>query len=860
MRRYPHLTDAPEFPGSGRALYEQIPGSFDYDTWGEGAKLTVTSVPWSVYAPGIATDRPGFETEKQRDDWFAQHCAKTTSETHYLETRVRYQINDYVEVDFTFDYASRYNYLIVEYPNAPVSYGTEGMRKWYFHITEIKYDAPSCTTLMLVPDWWATVAPFMSVNHMILERGHAPLANSSVSDYLSAPIDNSEYLLSPDVDFGGRSIVAAHDDIVFNDGNVYAVLCLRGVPIDGDFADYKMPFMNATFNNGVPSGYQFCVLASELAAFLTAWQENAPQSMQALEALYFVGEKLLAMDVPFTLWDCTLRCGAQGKKHVETFELSEQAFGFADNVKHLAKLYTYPYSFIEIADERGDVTEIRIENLTEGKVQLESALNGAFPWLSVSAHVTGYGGKRSALTFATAQQEEFGAGGFWYDTLKSWGVPCYKINQSAAQANDYRTHYSRVQRAADAKVTYDNATASAETANENALASNATANENALASNATANENALASNANARNNVANSVNNMANNNAVTVAMNNALTTTSIDQGYKGVALSNTKIRTDTQYDLGNCNASFDADMAQLAVAATNNDTQAAAGVISGAISMGAAVAKGDLGAGLDAMSGIINTGATWTTTSASIAVSQSNNVEVYNQSVTSAYGKQDSAIAYGANSNGVNNDALTANNTTRNNAATTMSENNQLCATLNADANKTTADDNANRTKTTGDANANRSLATGNANANRSKDTAISNALTSYDNAIAAIASSVSEASMQTPLSFGIAQNGEFSNTRPMMLSVNVVTESKSAIRQAAAQFLRFGYALNQPWEFESWNLMRNFTYWKVSDVWATGTGAVPEEGQDAFRRMLYDGITIWSDPDKIGKVSIYDN
>ena len=53
---------------------------------------------------------------------------------------------------------------------------------------------------------------------------------------------------------------------------------------------------------------------------------------------------------------------------------------------------------------------------------------------------------------------------------------------------------------------------------------------------------------------------------------------------------------------------------------------------------------------------------------------------------------------------------------------------------------------------------------------------------------------------------------------------------------------------------------MRNFTFWQVSDIWATGVDAVPEEGQDAFRRMLYDGVTVWRDPDKIGKVSIYDN
>lgn len=860
MNRFPHLKGSGDFPGIGRELYEQIPGAFDYGEWGEGAKLTVTSVPWGVYAPGVSADRPGFETEKQRDDWFARHLAKTTSEAHYLETRVRYQINDYIEVDFTFDYASRYNYLIVEYPDAPVTYGDSGIRKWYYHITEIKYDSPSCTTLMLVPDWWVTVAPLMSVNHMILERGHAPVAATSVSDYLSAPLDNSELLLTPDVDFGGRSIVATHADTVFNDGDVYAVICMRGVPIDGDFSDYKMPFSNSTFNNGVPSGWNFCLLAADLPGFLTAWQGAAAQSMQALEVLYFVGEKLLAKGQAFERWGYTLYNGAQGGKHTASVELSPEKFGFDASVSKLAKLYTYPYSFIEVADERGNVTELRVENLVEGKVQVESALNGAFPWLTVSAHVTGYGGKRSAISFSTAEAQDFGAGGFWYDTLKSWGVPCYKINQSAAQANDYHTHYSREQSENSAAVALANAQRSANTGNANTLASNATANANALSSNATANANALASNATARTNVTNNADNMGTNNAVTIAMNNAIVATSIDQGYKGVALANTKLRTDTQYDVGNCNASFDADMAQLAVASANNDAQAVAGVISGAVSMAASVAKADVGGGLDAMAGIIDTGASWATTSANIAVSQSNNIEVYNQSITSAYGKQDSAIDYGANANGVNNDALQANNTTKNDAASTICQNNKNLMNANADNTKATADANANRVKANADSTANATKATADGNAARTLETSLANAQASYDNALAAITASVAEASMQAPASYGVSQNGEFSNTRPMMISVNVVTESKSAIKQAATQFLRYGYALNQTWDFTGWNLMKHFTFWKVSDVWATGVNAVPEEGQDAFRRMLYDGITLWSDPDEIGKVSVYDN
>ncbi len=793
-RRYPHLPGAAEFPGAGRELYQQLPGSFDYETWGEGAKLTVTSVPWGVYAPGVMSDKPGFDTLEARDAWFKSNSAKTTTETHVLQTRVRYQINEYVEVGFTFDHASRYNYLIVEYPDAPVPTGDTGIRKWFYHITEIRYDAPSCTTLMLVPDWWVTVAPLMTVNHMILERGHAPVAATSVSDFLQAPLENSEHLLAPDVDYGGRSIVASSYNEVLNDGNVYAVVCMRGVPIHGDFGGYKMPFTNLTFANGVPSDWQFALLASDLSAFFDAWAKNAPQAMQAMDALYFIGEKLLSKGSASTVFGVTVWGPAEGAKLETRVDLTGDSFGFSDDVKHLAKLYTYPYSRIEIADERGNVTELRVEDLAKGVVDIEVALNGAFPWLTVSSHIAGYGGSPTSITFATMRGEEFAGGGRWYDTLKSWGVPCYRIIQSAAQAYDYHTHYSRVQQANDAETAYSNATAS---------------------------------NATAQTNVNNSATNMVANNAVSVAANNANVATSVNAGYQGVELSNTKLKTDVQYDIGNSNASFDAEQAQLGVAATNNDSAAALGMVSGAITTVASAFKGDIGGALGGVSDMVNTGANWSATNASITVSQSNNVNVYNQAVTSAYGKQDASVSFNNASTRVNNDAIIANATISNDASTSITSNNA--------GNMRT---NAANTRATGDANAARSRA----------------------NSYSAINNAVSEAALGAPASYGVARNGEFSNTRPMMLSVNIVTESKSAIRQAATHFLRWGYALNQAWDFDGWNKMRNFTYWRVSDIWATGVDTVPEEGQDAFRRMLYDGVTVWRDPDKIGKVSIYDN
>lgn len=832
---FPHLPgNEAGYPGPGRELYEQIQGSFDYASWQEGATVTLCSVPWGVYEAGVSTDRPGFDTVEERDAWFAQYLsdAGRVSEAHRLETRVRYQIDDYVQVPFTFDYAARYNYLIVDYPDAPVPGGTGGIKRWFYHVTAIDYGSPSCTSLSLVPDWWTTCAPLMSISHMVLERGHAPVAETSVSDYLAAPLENSEYLLAEDVDFGTRAVVASHYDNVVNGGAVWAVICLRGVPATGDFGGYLMPFDNSTFVQGVPSDWQFAVQASQLEGFLDVWAANAPQAMQAMDALYLCGESLLAFTGETTLWGYTVRTGAHGAETTYSHELTQADFGYSSDIAGLAKLYTYPYARIEVATDQGATVEVRVEDLASGSVDVVCALNGAFPWLRISAHVAGVGGAVSQLAFSTATAHTFAGGGRWYDTLMEWGVPCYQIHQSNAQANDYRTHYSRVQRANDAETAYSNATASAATAQENAVASADTAYTNSVTSNNTA-----------YTNTENQTDLNTTQTALAISNNTSVTSNSVSYATQGANLNITKLSNDTQTDRFVSSATTEVENDAIALTTANNQ---ASTIASGAVSAMVSLSTLDFSG---VATSIADTVGSCATANASAEVSQSTNETLALIAQTAASDKALHATSYITDAQSVQNSQTNAITTLRN---TLMNQ-----QTINTNGTMLT---NAENTRTTGNANAARTQATATANAGRTYNTAVANAERTRSNAYAAIDNSVSEAAMQAPLSFGSSQDGAFSNTRPMVVSVNVVTESKSAIRQAATQFLRYGYALHQTWEWDTWNLMRNFTYWEVSDVWATGVDAVPEEALDAVRRMLHQGVTVWRDPDKIGKVSIYDN
>lgn len=818
-KQFPHLQGSNEdVYGYGREVFTQITGNFDYTQWTEGAKITLLSVPWGVYDPAIMTDRPAFDSITERDAYFNNHInrAANTTESHVLESRVRYQMKDYVNLPFTFDYASLYNYLIVEYPDAPVSGGSKGIRKFFYHITDIDYSAPSTTKVILVPDWWVTVAPLLDINHMILARGHAPIAETSVENYLSNPLNNSELLLAPDVDFGTNTIVANQDNDVINDDNMWAVVCTKGIDLEATGTNhYEALKFGSGFTDGIPTAYELAVPAPSLKTFLDNWHSQAPQTIQALETIYLVSEKLLYVGRAVTVFNVACRY-VQHNTYFSDFKITKDKFNYPEKVAHLAKLYTAPYAHIEITDSEGSITTINIEDLTSNTLSVEVVLNGAFPWLNISTHVLGVGGNKQTLNFRTTQNNEFVAGGKWYETLNSWGVPCFSIYQTNEEANDYKTHWSRVQRGNDADTAYTNATASNVTAYNNATASNATAQTNSNNSAATA----------------------VNNNAITVAATTTTTARTVSGNNSATRAQVSKLSSDWGADFATSSAALEAEQNAVALAASNNLAQGVTGMVAGTATLIGSAATGNVLGVVSSASSLVSSGLSLQGAQASYTMSQSNNASLYGAATAASETKLSSAVTYNNLTTGYNNSVMTDNTATNNNAATSTTANSASMIRTNASNSRNTGDANASRTKSTGDANANRTK----------------------DNAYTAITNSIKEAAVQTPATVGIAKNAEFVTTRPMVLSCNIVTESRSAIMQAATQFLRYGYALNQAFEFESWNCMKNFTYWQVSDIWATGVDTVPEEGQDAVRRMLYTGVTCWRDPDMIGKVSIYDN
>jgi hypothetical protein len=191
-----------------------------------------------------------------------------------------------------------------------------------------------------------------------------------------------------------------------------------------------------------------------------------------------------------------------------------------------------------------------------------------------------------------------------------------------------------------------------------------------------------------------------------------------------------------------------------------------------------------------------------------------------------------------------------------------------------ASNNQETAKTNAGRIKETTNWNARENYDNDTVNAQRTHDVVVANsdytrfaeeqnAKEILENAANQGMAPLLDARNNQPISIG-SQGGnpsaDYMETRGIQIKVK--TQSDSAIRQTGDIFARYGYALNQVWNVAKSGLclMRNFTYWKSSDIWVDDRKSSTNVVQSIITKIFTNGVTVWNDPEKIGRVSIYDN
>jgi hypothetical protein len=782
-----------DFPNLDNVDVYRYDNTLDYSRFKPTARLKMCNVPWCGDYDNVVK----FDDDAARDAWFDT----LEGETVNLDTMFNVKPDGASKVPVPVTSAQGYNYLVVDLPRVtsdaqPLAYAAgDRKRRYYYFIQDAQQLSPNSTRLILTLDVWTTYINEMRFDYVLLERGHAPVAASSVADYLANPRGNSAYLLSDDVNTGGEPYVETARAVKNYSAETQRACIATYADLQGDLGTGpapRVPAISAPDVSGVLAPRVYSVAVGDLQPFLRKLENNAPWMKQTVLGVFFAPSDLLTQSAPFELWDISITVLDAVQKIEPFMQPGVADFGYPAQAAGFAKLYTYPYAAIRIGDERGQTSTVRIEDLGASGIQLASAVNLVMPYISIDARLLGIAGATDSLTFQTIKGRTYSYGGAWGEYLKSWNLPVMQVTQSAASRAAYTTVYNR----AHAKLAADNALASS-----------------------------LASNSTAYTNVDNSAKNVTDNNAVNTGANTAVTKNSNDWALTGAAASNNKLKSDCDADNETSTAITGVKNEVISIATANNNASAIAStlgsVVTGGLTEGSADARGA------AIGGVADLAVSIPTANAAAAISQTSNSLASELAQTNALKKTGNAAKFTAETWRIQNNASTIATTLRNEASTKVANNN--AAVMRA---------NAGNTKATGDANANRAYAT----------------------AIDAIAAGLNQANVAAPAQFGANANGQSSATAPRALFAQVVTQRECDIMNAASAFARYGYALMREFSMERMQVMRHFTYWKCSEVWCSGNGNALESAQGAIKDILIRGVTVWSRPEEIGRVSIYDN
>ena len=535
--QFPHLSDT-RFPNLGTVNVYQFQNNFDYSRWSEKTKVKLCNVLWN----SDYTDVVKWDTDAERDAWFDSLEDYWATE---LQTSARVVPEGYVKLPIPYDVMARYNYLFIDMPIAtdaqhPIDYETdEGVRRWYFFISDIRYLAPNATQVYVVPDVWTNFQNDVAITYMLLERGHAPVAASDTATYLANPIANNRYLLAPDVNYDNAGITRSSSYVPFGNGTKYVCVAstcspdlissLGTVTDDAGYSPngaitysddparygYQLIVHGFGMGNGrdysnanTPAkvGFSYGLIANNLAVYALAATEcygngtfledvihYCPQFLTTVKACFVVDDACITRGAAYTIAGHTVyKCEGRSSTLLEK-ALTVADFGYPQELQRFAKLYTAPYAKLELTDNDGTTYDVNIEETST--LTVKSVVSVAFPYIDERVYIDGIGGVGSKSYQWTDLRGDTATLGMpnsdWFKYCFDWEIPTFALYMDGQTAFMLESFNRNVKQAINQSlVSYHNTMRGANTAYENACDQADTAYANTTANALTAKTNA----------------------------------------------------------------------------------------------------------------------------------------------------------------------------------------------------------------------------------------------------------------------------------------------------------------------------------------------------------------------------------
>ena len=852
MARFPHLKGADPFPHFATVDPYARREDFDYSRYDYTATAKLCRVPWTPDYRHVVNwpDAP------TRDAYFEESAGEAIE----LQQGFVHIQTERITVPVPLDVVLMYNYVWCEVPqitkDEPIDYEPSGIRNIGAFISDAIYLAPSSTELVLSIDYWTTYLPHLQVSTLYLERGHAPMWAMDAATYLQDPLANSADLLTPDINFGERSIVrhgkmlsAAQSACVYVIATTVPYADIDSIPtavpgaavapswsdtqeryghqlqVNGYTWQYGASYdgmyspSNPTHydGNAATGYYYYGLLGSAVASgALQTLLQTLPILATTCAALYVVPQDVVVFGNVHTIGGVQLHeIGTKtGFVPLGNLPLSLGDFGYPARYRNIAKLYTMPYASIELSDDLGQVVPIAIETISGSTLDVVQRISAAYPflsWQAMAANVANAGGNATYVWHdVTGTVQNMGITNADFSRyLLDLGIPTYQLLLDAATEQSSTSYIDAQQQREQARVSYQNTMRSANTARENAIDSDTTAWTNTASSADTA--------------LANTRNSGETSKANAVTQNNTRT--------NKTSLSNTAQNAIMERTVQNIHDTLDID-SDFSSAATDIGLKSEA--LSSAISTAGAIAQGDgLGALSSAVSGILSI-----TTSATLA----------QLAETETFAKIGTAQQYQRDITGYQMQNATGQTGYDNSLNTATTNLNVDTANVNAENVNTTTKQNATRTRNTGDANATYSRQATEANAKASM-------IVAQD----AYLNRMRQAAALPPVAHGTASGDAIADAwKSKGVHMRIVTQSDSAISRAGDAMLRYGYQYEGLWNIDAWCPSdRDYCYWQSGDVFASAGSLDNPTAESVFERILENGTTVWNDPAKIGVTAL---
>lgn len=857
--KFPHLEDSTSFPTADTHVYGQYVNTYDYHMWSPNTKIKLCHVKWR----DDGHDTVKFADDAARDAWFDALDGETVTLTSSMY--IARADTDGVKIPVPYMTAQRYNYIVVDYTSeilqSPLQHADCQTRYHYF-VTHLTAEAPNTTTVVLQRDVWTDYINTTTINGLLLERGHAPLVETTPEKLLENPRENSRDLLAPDVNYGGAAnrITDVKATGLTGGERYVCFACAFGAIGLETMARTRGTDLTATepvygANDGTVSSWTWGTAGIDVSECRTLGTPYASQrgrtpnnwTVFALRARDVTGKYIndlfayyphitagigacfvVSADMfvrgtsaPVTVNGVAWMTVIDTERTLSNVTLTPEDFGMPPEVADVAKLYVSPYSVLEVTDTWGKTTTINIEDC--GRLSVRTLVSVAYPLVRQVAYLDGYGADGTGTITVSNLTGETVSGHIPKSdalaTLISYDIPTYAIQRRNIDA--YRgANYNRTIRQSreNAITAYENTAQAANTARDNANTSAATARGNTARTNAAQ--------------TANTARGVLRDQRIsdeTVDARNDILDAATKRLDADTATANSKISADRDWDVTLMNETY----------VTNTQTNAISSVTSMIGSVGGAalsVASGGAATGLaTAISGAAlqgyNTG---------IAITNS---EKLNKAANdAAYAK--AAKATSANTDQTEHAKTQATETTiRTNTQTVK----MMQLTTGAATDMTANSVNASN----GNATASYNTATG--NAARTRDQTITNAKRSMLTTRDSTTNTYRDMYNQPPAPIGAYTGDPWADEMAQRAyTIKVRTQTKGALLQAGMYMLRYGIASNKIYNMPNLTPCRHYTYWRAADVWLTNT-RVNNDSLDAIRDRLTAGVTIWSDPDEIG-------